>query len=61
MRASGKLNFPRRGGKVFTTRQRREMGTVGYDSQVDGNWRYRDLIKDRRKAIIDAALYRFQA
>lgn len=35
--------------------------TIGYDIQVDGNQRYRDLIKDHRKAIINAVLYRFRA
>jgi len=34
-----------------------QMGTIGYDIQVVGNQRYRDLIKDHRKAIINSTRY----
>lgn len=34
-----------------------QVDTIGYDIQVGGNQRYRDLIKDHRKAIINAARY----
>lgn len=55
-RGTGKLNFhPVRSGKVFNAR------IIGYDIQV-GKQRYRDLIKDYRKAIINVpALYRFRS
>lgn len=60
MRERGKLNFPQRNARVGQSVYQ-VATTIGYDIQVNANQWYRDLIKNHRKAIINAALYRFRA